>query len=402
MKRREFIANAACAAASLSLSACQGSSPLIPPPPAIPPVQPNRDFAHHRFGVNYTPSQNWWYSWQNWNIDSIKTDLDAIASVGVDHLRIFPIWPVFQTGAASFSTAALDLLSQLLTEMGTRGLDAVIPVFTGQLSGHYFLPVFNEADPAFYTDSGIWNAQALYIEKLAALINAHNNIIGFDFGNEVDSCWSAPLATGDAWMAKIMALMNSACPGGLHVNGISGSWFCYHTFSPQALAANPLPVMHCYPYWLGSLNYGGPMDPPSTQLLSATAALIRSYAGNRQKPVWAGEYNTCIVSMPEPQQAAWLETATLSAIDAGVCWFTYWDSHDLNPKFTDFNAVEYSLGLFTNAGVIKEQGKTYKQLIAAYKGKTVNLPTATLPSPPASLDLETTWQWFLDYMQWKP
>ncbi len=401
MKRREFIANAACATASLSLSGCQSFTLGAIAPPTNP-SRPNLDVTRHRFGVNYTPSQDWWYSWQNWNIDSIRRDLDAIASVGVDHVRIFPIWPVFQTAAADFSTASFDLLSQLLTEMGTRGLDAVVPVFTGQLSGHYFLPAFNKADPAFYTDNGIWNAQVLYIQKLAALVNAHDNIIGFDFGNEVDTCWSAPLATGDAWMTKIMAAMHSACPGGLHVNGISGSWYCYHTFSPQALAANPLPVMHCYPYWLGSLNYGGPMDPPSTQLLSASAALIRSYAGNVQKPVWAGEYNTCIVSMPETQQAAWLETATMSAIDAGVCWFTYWDSHDLNPKFTDFNAVEYSLGLFTNAGVIKEQGKIYKQIIAAYKGKTVTIPSATLPSPPASLDLNTTWQWLLDFMHWQP
>jgi hypothetical protein len=372
---------------------------MAPAAPVVPP-NPIEGAARHRFGVNYTPTQDWWYCWGSWDIDSIRQDLDDIASVGVDHVRFFPIWPVFQTDLTSFSSASLELLDQLLTELGTRGLDAVVPVFTGGLSGHFFLPVFNQADEAFYEN--LYTPQALYIQKLATLMKAHSNIIGFDFGNEVDGCWSAPLAVGDAWMAKIFADMYSAYPGGIHVNGISGSWYCYHTFSPQALAANPLPVMHCYPYWLGSLNYGGPMDPPSTQLLSASAALIRSYAENTQKPVWAGEYNTCIASMPETQQAAWLETATLSAINEGVCWFTYWDSHDLNPKFTDFNAVEYSLGLFTNDGVIKEQGKTYKQLIAAYKGKTVTIPTATLPPPPASLDLDITWQWLLDYMKWKP
>lgn len=54
------------------------------------------DLTHHRFGVNYTPSYNWWYCWNDWHADPIKRDLDAIAALGADHLRIFPIWPFFQ------------------------------------------------------------------------------------------------------------------------------------------------------------------------------------------------------------------------------------------------------------------------------------------------------------------
>src|SRR5208282_6834645 len=32
----------------------------------------------HRFGVNYTPSKNWWFCWNEWDADSIRRDLDAI------------------------------------------------------------------------------------------------------------------------------------------------------------------------------------------------------------------------------------------------------------------------------------------------------------------------------------
>lgn len=41
------------------------------------------------------------------------------------------------------------------------------------------------------------------------------------------------------------------------------------------------------------------MDPPSIKLPAGNAALIRSYAGTQQKPVWAGEFNTCINELPE-------------------------------------------------------------------------------------------------------
>ena len=124
------------------------------------------------------------------------------------------------------------------------------------------------------------------------------------------------------------------------------------------------------------------MDPPSTRLLVAFAALVRSYACNPQKPVWAGEFNTCIESMPEKQQAEWLETAVTAAVESGVSWFTYWDSHDVNRKFA-FNSLEYSLGLLTNDGKVKEQGKVFKQLSEAYRGKPVKFPTTAPPSPPA-------------------
>jgi hypothetical protein len=178
-------------------------------------------------------------------------------------------------------------------------------------------------------------------------------------------------------------------------------WFQPATFSARALATNPLPVIHAYPYWAQALKYGGPMDPPSTRILSAFAALVRSYAGDMRKPVWAGEFNTCIESMAELQQAKWLDTAVTAGIASGVSWFTYWDSHDVNRKFA-FNSLEYSLGLLTNDGRVKEQGKVFKQLADSHRGRPVKFPTATLPPPPAEQTFDTTWNWLLDYLEWKP
>ena len=191
-------------------------------------------------------------------------------------------------------------------------------------------------------------------------------------------------------------------PDRLHVNGVDHHpWFEDDTFSPHALAAARFPVMHCYPYWTGAMKYGGAMDPPSVKLLAAMAALIRSYAGTQQKPVWAGEFNTCIKELPEKGQAEWLEKAVMAAIDEGVSWFSYWDSHDVDRKF-DFNPLEYSLGLLTNDGRVKEQGRVFKQLAEAYRGKAVVFPKSMLPAPPHDRTQDGTWKWILDWMEWKP
>ncbi len=362
----------------------------------------NEAVGHHRFGVNYTPSHNWWFCWNDWNVDPIKQDLDAIAALGADHLRLMLIWPFFQPNLTWVSTAHLERLSQLLGLMAERKLDALITVFTGQLSGWYFLPPFNKPDPAIFTDPEIWKAQELLIRELARTMSRHTNIIGFDFGNEMNTCWHAETAVGDAWMTKMFRLMHEAYPSGIHVNGVDHHpWFEPATFSARALAANPFPVIHAYPYWSEALKYGGPMDPPSMRILSAFAALVRSYAGDAKKPVWAGEFNTCIEALSEKQQAQWLETAVTSAIDSGVSWFSYWDSHDVDRKFA-FNSLEYSLGLLRNDGKVKEQGKVFKQLANAYRGKPVKFPTTAPPPPPAVQSIDQTWKWLLEFLEWKP
>ncbi|MFL6306042.1 MAG: hypothetical protein ACJ72H_21135 [Candidatus Sulfotelmatobacter sp.] len=201
---------------------------------------------------------------------------------------------------------------------------------------------------------------------------------------------------GDAWMGTMLAVMQRELPGSLNVNGVDHHpWFDGQTFSPRALATQRFPVMHCYPFWTGALNYGGPMDPPSVDLLASMAALIRAYAGSQRTPVWAGEFNTCIESLDEGGQAEWLQRAVEAAIAEGVAWFTYWDSHDVDRKFT-FHPVEYSLGLLTNDGRVKQQGRIFQRLAAQYRGKAVTYPAAAPLPPPKDVTMEGTWRWILD------
>ena len=99
------------------------------------PITQGRSLAldRHRFGVNYTPSKNWWFCWNEWDAGSMKRNLDAIAALGADHLRILLIWPYFQPNPKWVSPLHLERLDQLLTLMGERNLDAVVTVFTGQI-----------------------------------------------------------------------------------------------------------------------------------------------------------------------------------------------------------------------------------------------------------------------------
>jgi hypothetical protein len=84
-----------------------------------------------------------------------------------------------------------------------------------------------------------------------------------------------------------------------------------------------------------------------------------------------------------------------------VNWFTWWCSHDLNPTM-EFDSDEYRFGLITNGGKLKPQGKVFKQVADAYRGKPVQMPMNSPPLrvPPSTYD--ETWKWLLDWIREHP
>jgi hypothetical protein len=352
----------------------------------------------HRFGVNYVPSRNWYYCYNDWDRDSICHDLDAVAALGADHVRIMVIWPWFQPNPTALSGRHLDCLEQMLEIAAERDLDVLVTLYTGWLSGYHFNPPFLENEP-FYTSPEWAKVQDLFLTGVAERVQRHKNFMGFDIGNEINCNWQAAPAHGDAWMQRILSRMQALCPGHVHVNGVDHApWFTENTFSPQALVAQQAIVpIHCWSFWTQAGKYGKHLDDPYTRLAAGMAALVRSYGQSPQKPIWIEEFGVCSEEMPEADIPRWLEKAVISALEQGVSWFTWWASHDVDRRF-QFHQFEYGLGLLTTDNRLKPQGQVFKQIADAYRGKPVIIPATPLPSPPVERNDWATWRWLLDWM----
>ena len=382
MTRREFMAAATAVAAGLAAGPTAAPDPL----------------RRHRFGVNYTPSQRWWYCWNDWDAGGIARDFDAIAALGMDHVRVMLIWPWFQPNATYVSPAHLDRLRQLMATAADRHLDVCVSLFTGWLSGFAFRPTFFPADH-FYASERFAKAQSAYVDAVAAAVRDAPNFLGFDLGNEMNCCWSAPAAEGDAWMRQTLSAAHAAAPGRVHTNGVDHQpWFKPSAFSPAALATTqPIVPLHAYILFTKALDHGKPLDDCCVKLAAGMAALARAYANDPAKPVWLQEYGASREWMDEADLPTFLHRATVAGIDGGISWFTWWCSHDIRRHFT-FPSVEYDLGLLTVDQKVKPTGAAFRDLASAYRGKPV-ATVAAPPPPPAVATMDDTWRWLLAWMR---
>ena len=355
----------------------------------------------HRFGVNYVPSGNWYYCYNDWKPENIARDFDRIAEIDADHLRVMVIWPWFQPNPSTVSTAHLDRLDQLMELAAERKLDVLPTIYTGWLSGFHFNPPYLESEP-FYTSPKWARVQNLYLEQISRRMQGHKNFLGFDIGNEINCNWHCSTQEGDAWMERVLDRMHELCPEAICVNGVDHQpWFSTNTFSAAALVAQqPIVALHCWPYWAQAGKYGKPLEAPYVKLAAGMAALARSMGNNPSKPIWIEEFGACSIEMPEADVPRWLESSVLAAIEEGVSWFTWWASHDVDRRF-QFNPFEYELGLMTKDNRIKEQGRKFSELARAYRGKPVKIPSRSLPPPPTERNYDATWRWLLNWMGWK-
>jgi hypothetical protein len=348
--------------------------------PAIAPST-QRHSRRVRFGVNYVPSEHWWYSWLDWNSDSISRDLDNIAALGVDHIRIQLLWPYFQPNASAVSSTCLSRLAQLLDMAHANVLQVEVTVLDGQLSGFLFAPAFLIDNQDGHIGNIITDPKLIAVEKslfaaLAREIGTHPAFLGFDISNEV-YWFTRPLHVdftpeqGDAWMRELLTYCQSVAPGKLHVNGVD-HW-PYEASQAQGFTRTALLSTGgatCVHPWAGFspvFQKYGPLSTAATHYAEFFLQYMQAFSSDGTRPLWVEEDGCSKVWMQESLIPQWAEASIRNAVSCDHLFgFTWWCSHDVNARFTGFNTLEYDLGLYTNDRRLKPVGKTFRDLIAQF------------------------------------
>ena len=139
-----------------------------------------------KIGANYTPSQGWFHSWLDLDIDATRRDFEGIAQLGLDHVRLFPLWPLLQPNRGLVRPRALDDVVSVVRAAGEFDLEVTVDALNGHLSSYDFLPswVITWHTSNLFTDPLVKAGQTDLISQLATRLREEPNATGMTVGNE--------------------------------------------------------------------------------------------------------------------------------------------------------------------------------------------------------------------------
>ncbi|WP_028798781.1 glycoside hydrolase 5 family protein [Streptomyces sp. 142MFCol3.1] len=332
-----------------------------------------------RFGVNYTPSEGWFHHWLDFDLDSVRADLDSIAALGLDHIRVFPLWPLFQPNRTLIRPRAVEQLVALADAAAERGLDVNVDGLQGHLSSFDFLPAWTQTwhRRNIFTDPDVVEAQAEYLRTLATALADRTNFIGMTIGNEVNQFAAGPhpdpdLITSEQagrWLDRLLTACSDGAPGKLHLHAsYDAAWYQDdQPFTPAHSARlGAVTAVHSWVF-NGTAQRHGRTGVATEHHAAYLIELSKAWATDPHRPVWLQEVGAPAPLIPAEHAAAFTEATVAHALDCPGLWgVTWWCSHDVSRGLADFPELEYSLGLLTNdrrtkpagesiAGIVKEQ-----------------------------------------------
>ncbi|GAA5029758.1 glycoside hydrolase 5 family protein [Streptomyces siamensis] len=329
-----------------------------------------------RFGVNYTPSEGWFHHWLDFDLDSVRADLDSIAALGLDHVRVFPLWPLFQPNRTLIRPRAVEQLVALADAAAERGLDVNVDGLQGHLSSFDFLPAWTQTwhRRNIFTDPDVVEAQAEYLRTLAAALADRTNFIGMTIGNEVNQFAAGPHPDPDRitseqagrWLDRLLTACSDGAPGKLHLHAsYDAAWYQDdQPFTPAHSARlGAVTAVHSWVF-NGTAQRHGRTGVATEHHAAYLIELSKAWADDPHRPVWLQEVGAPAPLIPAEHAAAFTEATVAHALDCPGLWgVTWWCSHDVSRGLADFPELEYSLGLLTNDRRTKPAGESIARIV---------------------------------------
>jgi len=252
-----------------------------------------------RFGANYVPSSGWFYSWLDYDGAAVRRDFADLAAIGLDHVRVFPVWPWIQPNRAIIRERAIADLLDTIDAAAEHGLSVAVDLIQGHLSSFDFLPswVLTWHKSSLFEDSTVRDGLTAYVDVVARAVAAKPNVFAITLGNEVNNLWPDSPTTPEAstaWAQDLLATLKKAAPGVLALHSIFDDAWYKGDLRPEwlpgwapfsagflILAFPGLFRFTCY-YYRGAYYKGFWADPPSCSVGEPRGT---SYWGERWLPL---------------------------------------------------------------------------------------------------------------------
>lgn len=337
-----------------------------------------------RFGANYTPRSEWMHAWMALDRDEVRRDFAALAEIGLDHVRLFPLWTILQPNRTLIREKAVADVRAVVDIAAEFGLDASVDVIQGHLSSFDFIPswLFTWHDNNMFTHPDALSGQVELIHALGARLTDAPNFLGFTLGNETNqfaaqthpSPWPVTPAEAANWITTLLDAAHTAAPAQQHVHSeYDAVWYMDdHGFTPaHAARLGDMSTVHSWIFNGTAQRYGG-RSVASDRHAEYMIELARSFATDPGRRIWlqeVGAPSNCLTPQEVPD---FLEATLRSVTRTENLWgVTWWCSHDVSRSLGDFPELEYTLGLVDQDGSVKPIGRRFAELIPQLRDRSV-------------------------------
>ncbi len=346
-------------------------------------------------GANYWASHAGMHMWSDWQPEVVGADLQQLSQAGLQILRVFPLWPVFQPltqlygGGGTpqemrFSEEPLTPITQSIsqeyiglsdpafdldvhalqaglslealsrfrafTELAEKfHLKLIVGLLTGWMSGRLFVPPALEGRNVLTDPTAIlWETR--FVRHFVRRFKDSPTILAWDLGNECNVMAPVPgHAAAWAWTSAISNAIRVEDPSRPVVSGMhsldepdeNGDWRIFDQAElTDLLTTHPYPYFtpHCDQEPINTLRNG----------LHATAQTCW-YADIGGVPALAEELGTLGPMFASPPVAAAYARTTLFSLWAhdchGLLWWCAYDQDRLVNAPYDWTPIERELGL---------------------------------------------------------
>lgn len=350
-----------------------------------------------RFGVNYVPSTDWMFQWQSVQEDAVRRDLEAIAGLGLDHVRLFPLWPTLQPNRTLIRRQALDDVATVVDVAAEFGLDASVDVIQGHMSGFDFVPAWlvNWHDGNMFTDPLAIRAQADLVAAVYDAIRDRPNFTGLTLGNEVNQFQppnpaAMPADTDQVthWLESLLGAPRDKDPRHVVTHSENDHlWYRDgHPFVPaHASRLGDVTTVHSW-IFNGVAGRYGALSDESVRHAEWMIELAKAFATDLGRPVWLQEVGAPDRHLADDEMPEFLERTVAAALTTEhLHAVTWWCSHDVSRDLGDFKDLEYTLGLLDVDNRVKPLGRRYADVVADARRAA---PTSTTRTTAVVVDVD--------------
>ena len=351
-------------------------------------------------GINYWASENAINMWSDWKPEDIEKDFKIMKNAGIDYLRVFPLWPVFQplcainnnhevveyrfgenplpdteAGRAGVSEDACAKFEEMCRLADKYNLKLIVGLITGHMSGRYYAPpAFGLKNPL--TDYTVIKWEVRFIKYFVNRFKNQPCIAGWDLGNEVNGFRDDDLEDSSyVWSTLITNTIKTCDPEHPVISGLDMVPVAKGEFNIRELGE--IVDMHTvHPYNI----FQTPNDPIiSMRPVFESAHKCQMYSDIGKVPTFIQEIGSIgYTNCSEKTEAEFYRALLFSCLAhnaLGVMWWCAFDQGTMDYMPYDVNNIGSNYGFFRIDGSEKPIAKVNRDFANLMK----KMPFDSLP-----------------------